>query len=46
MAKEKEEVKSKPVHSGRPLTEEELKEQEQVWKDINESIATCKESKT
>lgn len=46
MAKEKEETKSKLVHSGRPLTEEELKEQEQVWKDIEDSIKKVyKESK-
>lgn len=41
MAKEKEETKSKPVHSGRPLTEEELKEQDQVWRDIEDSIKLC-----
>lgn len=44
MAKEKEEVKPiSKYREGIPMTEEQLKEQDQVWTDIEESIALCKD---
>lgn len=38
MKKEEENPKKEKVRSGIPMSQEELKEQEQVWKDIEDSI--------
>ena len=45
MSEEKKETKKTEVRSGIPMNEEELKEWQQSFQDIEDSIQYCKEHK-